>query len=151
MFTTITEENAGVLLHSAVWSAISEIPEASSSIEPDANELRKLADAYDKVWNKLLDCVLLSANIRDNYPLPFVLDPDGSTVDELEKAEMLLRDYTGIYLSRGDHLTEVVKVAEAAIGIFRDLRWEIMINDGTVEKGTGEYNDARSFMASMGL
>ena len=151
MSMTITEENAGVLLHSAVWAATSEIPDASSSIEPDTIEFRKLGDAYDKVWNKLLDCVLLSANIRENYPLPFVLDPDESTVYELEKAEMLLRDYIGLYSSRGDHLTEGLKVAEAAIGIFRDLRWEIMINDGTVEKGTGEYNDARSFMASMGL
>lgn len=151
MFMTITEENAGVLLHRAVSAVTSEIPDASSSSEPDTIALRKLGDAYDKVWNKLLDCVLLSTNIRDHYPLPFVLDPDGSTVDELEKAEMRLRDYMGLYSSRGDYLREVVKVAEAAIGIFRDLRWEIMINDGTVEKGTGEFHDARSFMASMGL
>ena len=149
MSTTITADNAGTVLRSAVYAAKSEIPTASSFAHPgDIDSLRKIVeDAYDRVWDKILDCYELSATIRDKSPLAFLLDPDGTAVGELENAEKLLRQALD-----QENNERVVKVIQAAIDILQNLRWEIMVNDGLAEDGgTTIYKDGKSFMASMGL
>ena len=153
MSTTITSDNAETVLRSAISAAKSEIPDTSSSdyAYDMAIQRKEVEDAYCKVWDKILDCYELSATIRDKSPLPFLLDPDGAVVVEMENAENLLRRELGKLVSNRKENEKVKKVIEAAIDILQNLRWEIMINDGIVEKGEGEYSDARAFMASMGL
>ena len=157
MSTTITADNAGIVLHSAVSAAKSAIPNTSSFGYPQGSYRMctkvKVDDEYDydRVWDKILDCYELSATIRDRSPLPFLLDPDGTTVVELENIENLLRKGFDKLISERKGDDKAVKVVQAAIDILQNLRWEILVNDGMVEEGRGEYNDARSFMASMGL
>ena len=154
MLTTMTADNAGVVLHSAVNAARSEIPDTSSLAHPnDIGALRKeLEDAYDKVWNKILDCYESFAELRDKSPLPFLIDPDGTVVSELEKTETLLRKSLENLELPGEYLERITKVTQAAIDIFQNGRWIVMVNDGLLEKGSGEkHKDGNSFMASMGL
>lgn len=154
MSTTMTPDNAGAVLHSAVNAARSEIPDTSSLAHPDdMDALRKeLEDAYDKVWNKILDCYEFFAELRDKSPLPFLIDPDGTAVSELEKTENLLRKSLENLELQDEYLGRITKVTQAAIDIFQNVRWIVMVNDGILENGSGEkLKDGRSFMASMGL
>ena len=154
MLTTMTADNAGIVLHSAVNAARSEIPDTSSLAYPnDMDALRKeLEHAYDKVWNKILDCYEFFAELRDKSPLPFLIDPDGSAVNELEKTENLLRKSLEDLELQGENLERIAKVTQAAIDIFQNVRWIVMVNDGLLENGSGEkHKDGKSFMASMGL
>ena len=154
MATTITADNAGLVLRRAVDAAKSEIPNAALFVKPHTKvQFREeLEGAYDRVWNKILDCYEVFAKLRDNAPLPFVIDPDGTAVAELEIAENLLRQAVDKLPSHLEEREKIVRITQAAIDILQNLRWLILINDGFAEDGgTTIYKDGESFMASMGL
>lgn len=153
MPVAITKDNAGSAVRNAICAATSEIPDASLyAMEKEKSEfLEELEKAYNRLWDNLLTSYALAGRIRDMSPLPFLIDPHGDMVSELESAEQRFRTTLESLPPLGDYLERAVEVNKAAIDILQTLRWEIMINDGIAEKGDGEYLDADSFMASMGL
>lgn len=147
MSTTITADNGSCVLRNAIDVAKSAFPRPSSVGVPTKVEVD-----YDEVWNKILDCYELSATIRDAVPFPFLIDPDGIAISELEKAENLLRKYFD-KLEMGHNASERnKKVIQALIDILQNLRWLVMINDGLADKpGEKIYKDGKSLMASIGI
>lgn len=147
MTLTITADNGTSVLRSAIHVAISAFPRPST-----AKPLEDVEVDYDKVWNKILDCYELSATIRDALPFPFLIDPDGIAVSELEKAEGLLRKSYDKFVMDKISGERPKRVMLAFIDILQNLRWLVMINDGLVDKsGEKIYKDGKSLMASIGL
>jgi len=144
---TITADNGTSVLRSAIHVAKSAFPNPSR-----ANPPKELEVDYDKVWSKILDCYELSATIRDTLPFPFLIDPDGIAVSELEKAEGLLRKSYETLIEEQNSGERTKRVIQALIDILQNLRWFVMINDGLVDKSGGKvYKDGKSLMASIGL
>ena len=165
---------AGVLIW---WARPLEQPEVSrldGSANMDANHTRRAVKALTDGFRKRHDAIVsVSSNFRDlqkaveDFQPGKEMDPDDIAVPELEKGEAYFRgerkelreirnalQRTGGTQAHGAEvfaaLERLDELFEALIASFQELRWLIMVNDGSLAPRTrGRCTNGAEFMAAL--
>ena len=100
----------------------------------------------DTIQDAFLDCYKIYMEMRDQLPIPLMIDEKGTTVAQLEQYEERLQTYLNSQDSR------IVKWVRAWLHLLQEFRWLIMINDGLddLRKTDGKvFKTASAFKASL--
>ncbi len=100
----------------------------------------------DTIQDAFLDCYKIYLEMRNQLPIPRMIDEKGTTVAQLEKSEEKLETYLNAQDGR------IVKWVRAWLHLLQEVRWLITINDGLddAQKTDGTiYKTAHEFAASL--